>query len=103
MDSSVVLQYVFAMYARLSHLLSATTALTTVATTANAQSLSSASGVYDTSTTPAHLPWNTYNYCNAPHVNAEHYEFPANVSNATLVYANMMMRHHKVCAHVSSI
>ena len=30
-------------------------------------------GVYDSSTTPSYLPWNTYNYCNAPHVNAEHY------------------------------
>lgn len=58
--------------------------------------LSSAGGVYDSSTTPSHLAWNTYNYCNAPHVNAEHYFKPANVPHAKLVYMNAVIRHHKV-------
>lgn len=53
-------------------------------------------GVYNTSKTPSSLPWNTYNYCNAPHVNAAHYTTPTNVSGSKLVYMNVMMRHHKV-------
>ncbi|KAL0960733.1 hypothetical protein HGRIS_005757 [Hohenbuehelia grisea] len=57
-------------------------------------SLSSAAGVYDSSTTPANLPWNTYNYCNAPHVNSAHYSSPP-VKDAKLVYLNVVMRHHK--------
>ena len=56
----------------------------------------SSTGVYNTSSTPANLPWNTYNYCNAPHVNAAHYEVPGNAPNATLVYLNALIRHHKV-------
>ena len=59
--------------------------------------LASAEGVYNSSVTPAGLPWNTYNYCNAPHVNAEHYARPANTSGAELVYVNAVIRHHKVC------
>ncbi|KAH9929330.1 phosphoglycerate mutase-like protein [Fomitopsis serialis] len=55
----------------------------------------STAGVYNTSFTPADLPWNTYNYCNAPHVNAAHYEVPGNAPDATLVYLNAMVRHHK--------
>ena len=55
---------------------------------------SSTIGVYNSSKTPTDLPWNTYNYCNAPHVNAAHYSPP---ENAELVYFNLMMRHHKVC------
>lgn len=50
-------------------------------------------GVYNSSTTPMNLPWNTYNYCNAPHVSASHYEAP---EDSELVYLNLMMRHHKV-------
>ncbi|PSS31964.1 hypothetical protein PHLCEN_2v2291 [Hermanssonia centrifuga] len=57
-------------------------------------SLSSANGVYDTSNTPVNLPWNTYNYCNAPHVNANHYSAPP-ISGAKLVYLNAVIRHHK--------
>ncbi|KAI0659475.1 phosphoglycerate mutase-like protein [Cubamyces menziesii] len=57
--------------------------------------LASADGVYDSSITPANLPWNTYNYCNAPHVNAEHYQRPANAPHAKLVYLNVVIRHHK--------
>ena len=56
----------------------------------------SSTGVYNTSLTPANLPWNTYNYCNAPHVNAAHYEAPGSTPNATLVYLNAVIRHHKV-------
>ncbi|EGN94817.1 hypothetical protein SERLA73DRAFT_187884 [Serpula lacrymans var. lacrymans S7.3] len=53
-------------------------------------------GIYNSSTTPAHLPWNTYNYCNAPHVNPEYYSKPSHVdSGITLVFLNGMMRHHK--------
>lgn len=58
--------------------------------------LASANGVYNSSTTPDNLPWNTYNYCNAPHVNAKHYRKPSNVSDANLVYINAVIRHHKV-------
>ena len=57
--------------------------------------IASAAGVYDSSTTPAGLPWNTYNYCNAPHVNVAHYTMP-NASDAKLVYMNVVIRHHKV-------
>ncbi|KAH7923012.1 phosphoglycerate mutase-like protein [Leucogyrophana mollusca] len=56
--------------------------------------LQNATGVYNTSITPSYLPWNTYNYCNAPHVNAHHYVKP-NDSEAVLVYLNTMIRHHK--------
>src|SRR6202040_4051258 len=54
-----------------------------------------ASGIYNSSQTPHDLPWNTYNYCNAPHVNRDRYVLPS-VGNAKLVYATIMMRHHKV-------
>ena len=37
-------------------------------------------------------PWN--NYCNAPHVNASHYQLPE--EGAELVHLTVMMRHHKV-------
>ena len=55
-------------------------------------------GIYNSSQTPHSLPWNTYNYCNAPHVNHDHYVSPP-VGDAKLVYATIMMRHHKVCEH----
>lgn len=55
----------------------------------------SVNGVYSGSQTPSYLPWNTYNYCNAPHVNAAHYSVPPNSSSAELVYMNVMIRHHK--------
>ena len=47
-------------------------------------------------------PWN--NYCNAPHVNASHYQLPE--EGAELVHVTVMMRHHKVlprmpCSHAS--
>lgn len=61
----------------------------------SADVLSSSEGVYNSSQTPADLPWNTYNYCNAPHVNAKHYTAPS-VDGAKLVYLNLVMRHHKV-------
>ncbi|KAF9223286.1 phosphoglycerate mutase-like protein [Gyrodon lividus] len=51
-------------------------------------------GVYSSSITPTDLPWNTYNYCNAPHVNVHHYPEPKD-SEATLVYVNTVIRHHK--------
>jgi hypothetical protein len=53
-----------------------------------------ATGVYNSSTTPSSLPWNTYNYCNAPHVNIQHYTTPKE-SDIELVYLNVVMRHHK--------
>lgn len=56
-----------------------------------------ATGVYNSSTTPAELPWNTYNYCNAPHVNAEHYFKPSSNESAKILYLNVVTRHHKVC------
>ncbi|KZT03230.1 phosphoglycerate mutase-like protein [Laetiporus sulphureus 93-53] len=62
---------------------------------ASCDSISSAAGVYNSSITPSSLPWNTYNYCNAPHVNAKHYMLPDNASNAELVYTNVVIRHHK--------
>ncbi|KAA1477624.1 phosphoglycerate mutase-like protein [Dentipellis sp. KUC8613] len=52
-------------------------------------------GVYNSSETPASLPWNTYNYCNAPHVNAKHYAAPPQSPGSELVYMNVMIRHHK--------
>lgn len=61
---------------------------------ANETTLASASGVYNSSVTPSNLAWDTYNYCNAPHVNAAHYSRP-DVSGAKLVYLNTVMRHHK--------
>ncbi|KAI0743062.1 phosphoglycerate mutase-like protein [Daedaleopsis nitida] len=57
--------------------------------------ISSSAGVYNSSLTPADLPWNTYNYCNAPHVNAKHYSKPTNALHAKLVYMNAVIRHHK--------
>jgi hypothetical protein len=54
-------------------------------------------GVYNSSTTPSGLPWNTYNYCNAPHVQAAHYVLPSNASavHAQLEHLTVVMRHHK--------
>jgi hypothetical protein len=63
--------------------------------------LASASGVYNSSQTPSMLPWNTYNFCNAPHVNAAHYELPPNVTftgGSQLIHVSVIMRHHKVGA-----
>ncbi|EIN05099.1 phosphoglycerate mutase-like protein [Punctularia strigosozonata HHB-11173 SS5] len=51
-------------------------------------------GVYNSSVTPSSLPWNTYNYCNAPHVKVAHYSEPK-TGDAELVYMNVMFRHHK--------
>jgi hypothetical protein len=65
--------------------------------------LVSESGVYDSSETPLTLPWNTYNYCNAPHVNAAHYELPPNITpmgGGKLVHVSVVMRHHKVSSGV---
>ena len=84
---SSLLQVMVNKFARLV-VASAVTAVVT------AQELHSVNGVYDTSTTPSSLPWNTYNYCNAPHVNAAHYTRPT--QPAELVYMNVMTRHHKV-------
>ncbi|KAI0032631.1 phosphoglycerate mutase-like protein [Vararia minispora EC-137] len=50
-------------------------------------------GVYSSSTTPADLPWYTYNYCNAPHASKAHWT-PAG-AGARLVYALTVVRHHK--------
>ncbi|KAF7979741.1 hypothetical protein HWV62_41116 [Athelia sp. TMB] len=49
--------------------------------------------VYNSSKTPEGLPWNTYNYCNAPHVNLAHYDVPDTA--AELVHVTAIMRHHK--------
>lgn len=70
--------------------------LSAMADLVNYSSISSIRGVYNSSITPASLPWNTYNYCNAPHVNAAHYSMPDNASDAVLVYINAVLRHHKV-------
>lgn len=60
-------------------------------------SLASAYGVYNSSQTPSTLPWNTYNFCNAPHVNPAHYEYPPNaMEGSQLVHVSVIMRHHKV-------
>jgi hypothetical protein len=55
----------------------------------------SATGVYNSSQTPSNLPWDSYNYCNAPHVNGKHYVMPPQ-KGVELVYLNSVMRHHKV-------
>src|SRR5712691_7999766 len=39
-------------------------------------------------------PWVLSGYCNAPHVNASHYQPP--LEDAQLVHVSVMMRHHKV-------
>ena len=71
------------------------------ATAVESPGLASASGIYNSSETPQNLPWNTYNFCNAPHVNAAHYELPpqattAGVGDAQLLHVSVVMRHHKV-------
>ena len=63
--------------------------------------LASANGVYNGSTTPSSLAWNTYNYCNAPHVVPAHYTLPS-AKGAKLVYVNTVIRHHKVRPHFSA-
>jgi 2-phosphoxylose phosphatase len=68
--------------------------------------LSSASGVYDSSQTPPTLPWNTYNFCNAPHVNAAHYDLPPQAlssDGAQLIHVSVVMRHHKVSRPVTEL
>ncbi|CAO1620168.1 unnamed protein product [Parajaminaea phylloscopi] len=52
------------------------------------------SGIYNTSYTPAHLPWDTYNYCNAPHLSHAHYT-PPREHNVRLVYVTAFQRHAK--------
>jgi hypothetical protein len=77
--------------------------LITVYVLAQDSPLASESGIYDSSETPVTLPWNTYNYCNAPHVNAEHYELPpdiASMGGGKLVHVSVVMRHHKVSVSV---
>ena len=59
------------------------------------QLLLNSTGIYNSSVTPSDLPWNTYNYCNAPHVNSQHYTQPEDPA-ATLEYLNVVIRHHKV-------
>lgn len=54
--------------------------------------------VYDSSITPSHLPFDTYNYCNAAHVSAAHYEYPT-APGAVLKHVTLFMRHHKVRSH----
>jgi hypothetical protein len=75
-------------------------ALLPVAVAAPPQSVNATlgNGVYKSSATPAGLPWNTYNYCNAPHVNAAHYapSPDASTAHATLEHLTVIMRHHKV-------
>jgi hypothetical protein len=67
--------------------------------------LASASGVYNSSQTPSTLPWNTYNFCNAPHLNAAHYEPPpiafTSTEESRLIHVSVIMRHHKVCPFFS--
>ena len=73
--------------------------LITLGVLAQHSPLASESGVYDSSETPVTLPWNTYNYCNAPHVNAAHYELPPHIASmrgGKLVHVSVVMRHHKV-------
>ncbi|KAF8264862.1 histidine phosphatase superfamily [Lactarius quietus] len=67
------------------------------ATVVQSSGLASASGVYNSSETPPNLPWNTYNFCNAPHVNAAHYDLPpqASAADAQLLHVSVVMRHHK--------
>ncbi|KAI9463914.1 phosphoglycerate mutase-like protein [Russula earlei] len=66
-------------------------------TRSTVEQLASASGVYDSSHTPLTLPWNTYNFCNAPHVNTAHYELPSSITSngGHLVHVSVIMRHHK--------
>ncbi|KAI5999955.1 phosphoglycerate mutase-like protein [Pisolithus albus] len=47
-----------------------------------------------TKRTMPNLPWNTYNYCNAPHVNPDHYSMP-DESDTRLTFVIVAMRHHK--------
>lgn len=76
-------------------ILTATTVATAFAAAVTALSNSSAlaHGIYNGSSLPSGLAWNTYNYCNAPHVNAEHY--PAAPSHSKLVYVTSFQRHAK--------
>ena len=95
-----ILDTVRAMYARFLRFVAVGSAATSVVVAqavgpVNNTGLASADGVYNTSFTPSSLPWNTYNYCNAPHVNVAHYTMP-NASDAKLVYMNVVIRHHKV-------
>ncbi|KAH8988416.1 phosphoglycerate mutase-like protein [Lactarius akahatsu] len=67
---------------------------------AQSPGFTSASGIYNSSETPPAFPWNTYNFCNAPHVNAAHYELPpqavaAGPGAAQLLHVSVVMRHHK--------
>lgn len=51
--------------------------------------------IYNSSKTPSDLPWNTYNYCNAPHVHTGTYS-PPKIPNSSLKHVTLVMRHHKV-------
>ncbi|KAI0683289.1 phosphoglycerate mutase-like protein [Cytidiella melzeri] len=66
----------------------------TAPSSVNNSGLASANGVYSGSQTPSSLAWNTYNYCNAPHVVPAHYTLPS-AKGAKLVYMNTVIRHHK--------
>ncbi|CAO1615853.1 unnamed protein product [Sympodiomycopsis kandeliae] len=58
-------------------------------------------GIYNSSVLPKSLPWNTYNYCNAPRVNAARYTVPEQAKrhgrsrSAELVYVLNIQRHAK--------
>ena len=99
-----ILDTVQAMYASFLRFLAVGSAVTSVvaqnlnAAGVTTPGLASANGVYNTSFTPSSLPWNTYNYCNAPHVNAAHYNRPVTRldEELELVFVNAVIRHHKV-------
>lgn len=79
-------------------ILTATTVATAFAAAVTALSNTPASslsapGIYNGSSLPASLAWNTYNYCNAPHVNAEHY--PGAPPHNKLIYVTSFQRHAK--------
>lgn len=97
-----ILDTVHTMYASFLRFLAVGSAVTSVVAQVTNVGLASADGVYNTSFTPSSLPWNTYNYCNAPHVNTAHYTLP-NASDAKLVYMNVVIRHHKVRSARASV
>lgn len=61
------------------------------------------SGVYGfifNATTPADVPYSTYNWCNMPHVRAE--EYSAASSDYKLEYVEVIHRHHKRTPYASN-
>ncbi|KAL1897917.1 hypothetical protein Sste5346_003769 [Sporothrix stenoceras] len=58
--------------------------------------------LFNDSTTPDGVPYGTYNWCNMPHVRADEYVVPPAEQKRSLVYVELVHRHHKRTPYASN-